>query len=357
MYPRLTVATDLIAATTRVVAARLLSQGFELIGVTKAVDGEPAVGRAMLTAGCSGLAESRLPSLVRLAAHALAPLTLIRAPQLHEIESAAQTADRVVLADTQTASALGAAAPGYPIELLLGVDLGDRREGVLPEQAPALAERLAQIPGTVLRGISVNFACLSGQLPTIPLIRQAEDLALELAGLCTGQPVISVGGTCCVPFTSLYRPRVRTEIRSGVGLLFGWDLCADQPLEGLGVVEPTLAVQVLESSVKPPPPAGPRGLDAFGRPPDVDLPEEEAVYTLVALGRRDAAPEALRPIESGVRLVGMTSDVAVLLTDRVYEPGEVIEFALSYEGLVRAMTSPFVTRSFTHRTLRRASLP
>jgi hypothetical protein len=126
-----------------------------------------------------------------------------------------------------------------------------------------------------------------------------------------------------VPFAQRYRPRVRTEIRSGVGLLFGWDLCANAPLEGVTRVEPVLAARVLESGVKPPPPPGPRGLDAFGREPKVALPGDEAVYTLIALGRRDASPEALRPLE----------------------------------GLVRAVTSPFVVRRFVRHPLRGDAQP
>jgi predicted amino acid racemase len=346
MYPLLTIATDRIADTTRTIAKQLRSHRMELIGVTKAVDGEPAVAEELLLAGCSGLADSRVPAITRLAARNLGPITLIRSPQPDEIESVAQLADRVVLSDPGAARALGAAAPGEPIQLLLGVDLGDRREGVLPEHAPQAAERLAGLPGTVLAGVAVNFACLSGLLPSVPLIRQAEEILLSLAPLCVADPMLSLGGTCCVPFAGRYEPRVRTEVRSGVGVLLGWDLCAGAPLPGITRVEPVLTAAVLESGPKPPPPSGPRGLDAFGHEPDVELPPGEAIYTLIALGRRDAAPEALRPLDPGVRVAGMTSDVAVLITDRVYEPGETISFGVDYEGLVLAVTSPFVSKRY-----------
>ena len=346
MYPLLTVAIDKIAGVTRTIAEQLRAHDMRLVGVTKAVDGEPAVAQALLQAGCSGLADSRVPAITRLAAHNLGPITLIRSPQPDEIEAVAQLADRVVLSDPAAATALGAAAPGEPIQLLLDVDLGDRREGVLPKQALQAGERLAGLPGTVLAGIAVNFACLSGLLPSVPLIRQAEKILRSLAPLCGPDPVLSLGGTCCVPFAGRYEPSVRTEVRSGVGVLLGWDLCAGAPLPGITRTEPVLTAVVLESGPKPPPPAGPRGLDAFGHEPDVELPVGEAVYTLIALGRRDAAPEALRPLDPGVRIAGMTSDVAVLITERVYEPGETIAFGLDYEGLVLAVTSPFVTKRY-----------
>jgi len=68
MYPLLTVATAKIADITRAIAEQLAANGTELVGVTKAVDGEPAVAEVLLRAGCAGLAERRLPAIIRLAA-------------------------------------------------------------------------------------------------------------------------------------------------------------------------------------------------------------------------------------------------------------------------------------------------
>jgi predicted amino acid racemase len=349
MYPLLAVDVDIIAGNTRFIAESLIVSGIELVGVTKVVDGEPAIGQAMLEAGAAGLADSRLPSLMRLAAHALAPLTLIRPPQPEEVETAAQLADRVMVNDATIARALGEHAPGYPIELLLTVDLGDRREGVLPENAVVVARRLADLPGTQLAGIAVNFACLSGLQPSQELFRQAEMVLAEVADSCAAEPVLSLGGTCVLPHLKGYRPRFRTEARAGAGPVLGIDLVSNAPLEGLEPTPPVLDVAVLESYRKPPPPAGPHGADCFGHQPETDFPDGAAIYTMIALGRRDSAPSCLCPLDPGVRVVGMTSDVAVLLTERIYTPGETVRFALDYEGLVRAMTSPFVSRRFVKR--------
>ena len=42
----------------------------------------------------------------------------------------------------------------------------------------------------------------------------------------------------------------------------------------------------------------------------------------------------------------MSSDHTVLLTEAPLRSGDVVEFALDYEGLVRAMTSPYVSKVF-----------
>ena len=230
--PRVTLDLDAVAESTRRLAVNLLGRGITLVGVTKCVDGEPRVGRAMLEAGCAGLADSRPPALVRLAAQALAPLTLIRAPQMDELEMVAQIADRVMMSDPGAARVLGEHAPGAPIEILLTVDLGDRREGVLPDAAAAVAAELSGLHGVVVAGIAVNFACLSGQLPSQALFEEAEDVLATVAPYCA-DPLLSLGGTCAVQHLDGYRPRFATEVRSGGGPIYGYDFVSGAPILSL----------------------------------------------------------------------------------------------------------------------------
>ncbi len=323
--PRLTIDLDAVAQATERLAADLRARGLTLVGVTKCVDGEPAVGRAMLEAGAEGLADSRLPSLVRLAGQALGPLTLIRAPQPDELETVAQVADRVLLSDPGAARVLGEHVPGAPVQVLLTVDLGDRREGVLPDAAPAVAAELAALPGVELAGVAVNFACLSGQLPSQELFRQAEDVLAEVAGFCAAEPVLSLGGTCVVQHLDGYRPRFATEVRSGGGPIYGHDFVSGCGITGLRRTDPVLTAAVLECYRKPPAPEGPGGLDAFGHVPEVDLPDEDAWYAMLAVGRRDMEPAGLRPLLPGAYLAGATSDVSVLITPEPLRPGDEVQ--------------------------------
>ncbi len=344
--PKLTIDLDAVAGNTRRLGARLRADGLSLLGVTKAVDGEPRVGRAMLEAGCAGLADSRLPSLERLARAGLGPRTLIRAPHPGEIAQAARVADRVLLCDPAAAQALGEHAAGTAVEVLLTVDLGDRREGVLPVAAAAVAARLRGLNGVALAGVAVNFACLSGQLPTQALFREAEDVLAVVASACAAEPLLSLGGTCVMQHLDGYRPRFRTEIRSGGGPLYGYDFVSMLPLAGLERTDPVLTAIVLECARKPPAPAGAAGRDAFGHVPDVRLPEEDAYYALLNVGRRDCEPGGLRPLLPGAYLAGATSDVSVLITPRPLHAGDAVSFAVDYDALVRACTSPFVAKEY-----------
>jgi hypothetical protein len=42
--------------------------------------------------------------------------------------------------------------------------------------------------------------------------------------------------------------------------------------------------------------------------------------------------------------------VSVLITERPLRPGDTVAFAVDYDALVRAMTSPFVAKEFITRT-------
>ncbi|MEZ5126451.1 MAG: alanine racemase [Thermoleophilia bacterium] len=349
-YPRLTIDLDVIAEFTRRLAGRLLNDGFALVGVTKAVDGDPEVGREMLEAGCAGLADSRLTSLVRLAEHALAPLTLIRPPQLDEVPDVCAVADRVLLSDLRIAHALSEHAVGAPLDVLLTVDLGDRREGVLPAAVPAVAAQLSRLPGVRLAGISANFACLSGHMPSQPLFLEAERILTSIVDFCDDDPLLSLGGTCVLQYVEGYHPRYATEIRCGGGALFGYDFVSAAPIDGIVRTDPVLTTTVLECYRKPPAPIDRTGYDAFGHVPDVDLPTHDAYYTLLDLGRRDCEPRGLRPLLPNSYVAGATSDITVLITETPLCPGDTVSFALDYDALVRAAASPFVSCEFVHGT-------
>jgi predicted amino acid racemase len=63
---------------------------------------------------------------------------------------------------------------------------------------------------------------------------------------------------------------------------------------------------------------------------------------MVALGRRDMEPGGLRPLLPGAYIAGATSDVSMLITPESLRPGDEVRFAVDYDALVRAVTSPYV---------------
>ena len=159
--------------------------------------------------------------------------------------------------------------------------------------------------------------------------------------------MLSLGGTCCVQHLDGYRPRFRTELRSGGGPLYGYDFVSGRGIDGLERTDPVLTAVVLEcypqaagaARRRRPGRLRPR---ARGRA----CPDGDAYYALLYLGRRDCEPGGLRPLLPGSYLAGATSDVSVLITPEPLAPGDTVSFAVDYDALVRAVTSPFVVKDF-----------
>jgi ornithine racemase len=350
MAVTLTLDVAAIRHNVAVLRRRLAPQGIDIIGVTKAADAEPDVARAMLEGGASGVADSRLSGIVRLAEHGLGPRVLIRPPEWNEIALTARVADWVLLSDLATAQALAHHAAGKRhLGVLLMVDLGDRRDGALPDDAEALARSLADLPGLALGGVAVNFACLSGLQPELRLFEQADEIVAQVAPWCALEPALSLGGTYCLPhLIDAFSPRHRCTIRLGAGLYFGhYTLPEVTPISGLLRADPLLSATVLECRKKPGPPRGTVGVDSFGRVPETHLPRDETYHVLLAMGRRETELRCLHPLEPDSFVAGMSSDHTLLISPRPLKVGDTVDFALDYEGLVRAMTCAHVGKVFT----------
>ncbi len=67
------------------------------------------------------------------------------------------------------------------------------------------------------------------------------------------------------------------------------------------------------------------------------------------LGRRESDVRCLRPFVRGAYVAGMSSDHTLLISPRPLAVGDAVDFALDYEGLVRAITCGHVRRVYGQR--------
>lgn len=52
------------------------------------------------------------------------------------------------------------------------LEMGDRREGAMPSEIPALCEPILTAPGLNFKGIGSNFMCATGVFPTIAKLEE-----------------------------------------------------------------------------------------------------------------------------------------------------------------------------------------
>ncbi len=111
------------------------SKGIGIIGVTKVVCGDPAVADVLVRTGIETLADSRLENIKRMRqAGVQARFVLLRSPAPSQAESAVKYADISFNTELSVIEALSGIAvkTGVTHKIILMVEMGDLREGLLP---------------------------------------------------------------------------------------------------------------------------------------------------------------------------------------------------------------------------------
>ncbi len=333
------------------IARLCASRGIAVAGVTKGACGLPRVARAMLRGGVSGLGESRLANVRRLAEGGVrARVMLLRPPALAEADAAVAHTDISLNSELAVIEALHAAARrrGRVHEVVVMVDLGDLREGVWPEDLVAFVRRVLELRGVRLAGIGTNLSCYGGVVPTAENMGRLVECALEIERTFGIElDLVSGGNSSSLPLIAAgaMPPRVN-HVRIGEAILLGRETIRRTPWPHTHQDAFVLHAEVIERKRKPSVPLGERGEDAFGRRPEfVDRGERERA--IVALGRADVAVEGIAPTDPRLVVLGASSDALIVdVTDaepRV-EVGDRIAFGVDYGGLLTAMASPYVDK-------------
>lgn len=351
--PRVEINLTKIEQNTRQLVTMLEARGIGVTGITKATLGLPEVAKAMAAGGVIRLGDSRIENLETLSAASIQiPLTLLRSPTPEQAERAVNCASISQVSELKVVEALGdaAASRGVVHGLVLMIELGDLREGVLPGDALDFARHILQTPHVSLLGIGTNLACRAGVIPSIDNMHELSELATWLESqLGIHLPIISGGNSANLSWAMVSPAGRINDLRLGESILLGCDPLTRLPLQGLHTDAFALVVPVIESKAKPTTPRGVTGEAAFGTPTAM-LERGTIMQTIASIGRQDIDPEGLiAPM--GVSVLAASSDHLVLETRHLMVPGCEIRFGLNYSALLRAMTSPFVDTMFVSTPL------
>lgn len=346
--PRLEIDLVKIQHNAVTMVDRLAACGISVTGVTKATLGSPEVARALLRGGMHALGDSRIENIEAMRRAGVdASMTLIRSPMLSQVSRVIEHADVSFNTELDVMSELSCAAQkmGKKHGVVLMVELGDLREGILPEDLEPAARQALRFPSLTLDGIGTNLACQSGVAPDAKNMAELSTLAASIDASCGIKlGMVSGGNSANLTWALSGADTGRVnDLRLGESLLLGREPLHRQPIDGLHIDAITLVAEVIESSVKPSQPWGEIGQTAFGvKAPALD--RGDIWHTILGIGRQDVDPDGLFP-PSGIEILGASSDH--LITDSGEKPlpvGAEVRFDLNYSALVRAMTSPFVTK-------------
>lgn len=305
----------------------------------------------MLAGGVAMLAESRLTNVRRLrAAGITAGIELLRLPRLSEVHEIVRLTQVSLNSEVETIRALSraAVAQGVTHQVILMVETGDRREGVMPDEALAEARLIVDLPGVDLVGIAANVGCIGGVIPTQDNTQVLIDVAelLEQA-LGVQLSIVSGGHTASVGLLDRHEmPRRVNQLRVGEGILLGVDSSSNAPLPTPHRDAFAVIADVIEVRVKPSLPEGIVTIDAFGRVPTW---EDHGLRrrAILAMGEQDLRVSGLHARRPGITLVGASSDhtvVDVTDADPPIRLGEELEFDPNYAAVATAMASADVDK-------------
>ena len=347
--PRLEIDLDKIEYNARAVRKLYGSRGIRITAVTKGVCAVPQVARALLHAGIPSLGDSRLHNVRKMRqAGVRAEFMLIRSPMLSKAAEVVEWADVSLNSEMAVIRALSkyAVKRGKRHRVILMVELGDLREGILVENVAQIVAETLSLPGIDLYGIGTNLACFGGIKPTGKKMQMLSAIANDIERTFTLHLRVVSGGNSANYqwFTSTPDVGRVNHLRIGESILLGCDPLTRQPISGLHSDAFTLVAEVIELKTKPSRPYGETAQDAFGHVPHFE-DNGDRKRAILALGRQDVDVSAIKP-QIKADVLGASSDHLILdATDADLRLGGEVRFDLAYSALLRATTSPYVAKA------------
>ncbi|RKX36979.1 MAG: alanine/ornithine racemase family PLP-dependent enzyme [Verrucomicrobia bacterium] len=352
--PRLEIDLGKIQFNARTLVKWLAVQGISVTAVMKATLGSPEIAQAFLRAGVKTLGDARIENITKMRQGGItAPMALIRSPMCSQVARVVKYTELSFNTELDVISMLSAAAQKAKRihGIVLMVELGDLREGILPNALSHAVREILRLPNIAIRGIGTNLACRSGVAPDAENMAALSALANSIESTF-GLPldIVSGGNSANLDWALSGADTGRiNNLRLGESILLGCDPLHRQPINGLHTDAITLVAEVIESKLKPSQPWGTIAQNAFGRPATTET-VGHIQQAILAIGRQDIDPLGLEP-PHGIEILEASSDHLVVRSSRFNHPvGTEIAFQPNYSALLRAMTSPFVSKIWKNRT-------
>jgi len=346
--PRLEIDLDKIHHNARTLVGLLANRGISVTGVTKATLGSPEIAVALLRAGVKALGDSRIENIEAMRrAKVPASITLIRSPMPSQVDRVVMHADISFNTEIDVISKLSTSAQKARRThgVVLMVELGDLREGIMPDDLDHTVREILCLPNITFKGIGTNLACRSGVSPDARNMGKLSALADSIeATFGLTVDMVSGGNSANLQWALSGATTGRiNDLRLGESILLGRETLHRKPIDGLHTDAITLVAEVIESKSKPSQPWGAITQTAFGdQPPDTD--RGHISQTILAVGHQDIDPCGLHS-PRGVEILGASSDHLITDSGRdCLSVGAEMTFQLNYSALLRAMTSPYVAK-------------
>lgn len=347
--PRIEIALSQIQHNAQMLCELYGQQGISLMGVSKAVLGEPLIAEAMIKGGVKFIADSRLENIQKMKQAGISTQFVLLRTALSQAESTVENVDISLNTEIETMVELDhyAKMQNKIHQVILMVEMGDLREGILPQDIFLFIKRAFSLSHIKIVGLGCNLACYGGIKPDNQKMRQLSELteAIERE-FHLNLSLVSGGNSANYEWYSS-APKIGriNNLRVGESILLGLETVNRKAIPQLHTNAFKLIAEVIESKEKPSIPFGEVCQDAFG---NVPVFRDRGIHNraIIALGKQDTLISGLT-CDRTMEILGSSSDHLVIDGKNLaLKVGEGVNFGLDYGSLLAAMTSPFIKKQF-----------
>ncbi|MCB0699088.1 MAG: alanine/ornithine racemase family PLP-dependent enzyme [Chitinophagales bacterium] len=322
--------------------------------VSKMLCGNKTYLDVLIKLGITEACDSRVTNLKRIKAiNPNVETAYIKPPAKRSIKNIVQYADVSFNTEYDTIKLLSqeAVAQDKLHKVIIMIELGELREGVMRDDFMDFYAKVFELPNIDVIGIGTNLTCMYGVLPNHDKLIQLS-LYKELieAKFNKKIPYVSGGSSVTIPliFQNLL-PNGVNHFRVGETLFLGTDVYHNKPFDQMHGDVFKLYAEIIELNEKPSVPMGEIGYNLTGDSPEFDTSQasESSYRAIIDLGLLDIESTHLKPTDDKIELVGESSDMIVVdlgTNPKKYKVGDLLEFNMTYMGILRVMNSVYVTK-------------
>lgn len=277
----------------------------------------------------------------------------IKPPVLSNVGRVVRYADISLNSSYATIQALSGEAvkQGKEHQIVVMIEMGEMREGILREGLQAFYKRVFRLPGIKVIGLGTNLGCMYGVRPTYDkLIQLVLYKQLVEQRFRRKLPIISGASSITIPILEKGKvPSGINHFRIGEAALLGTTPLNGRQVLGLNTSAFSFEANIVELYKKDTPDEDTDHTQAENSSEE-QRKDNPSFRALLDFGILDVDPDQLVPLQPEIRFAGISSDLSVYdLGDNPHllRTGDVIRFQPRYLGMARAMYSEFVEKVVT----------
>jgi len=335
-----------------------------ITGIIKDPCADQKMIRQMMDLGFENIGISRVPDGPRTKTVFSERPIYIALPSIHELPAIVQCFSTSFNSEIAVIEQLNqtAIAMNCPHSILLMVDTGDLREGVMPDHVLDTVRKIHQIKprGIEFAGIGTNLGCCAGTVPderNLGIMAQLADLIESKLDIEVN--TVSVGGSVLLKWMQHKDlPGRINNIRLGEAVFLGTIPTINQAHPDLDTRVVTFRGDILEIREKRVTPPQLCGKDALGSRPCFAR-RGVRKRAILNFGICDTYPSGLTPLIPGMEIISVNSNYTLAdITEccHRFKVGDFVDFTMNYQAFLQSFISPFTRIRYEEQTNRTSVL-